>query len=465
MLERAVAGALLVLSISCVRVEAYACESHDECLSREGGVCEPNLYCSYPDLDCPSGRRYSGLAGAFADRCTDPPSSTTEVDPTVVASSSTSEPDPSSTSGVDDVPERVTATGTGPTPMSGDVVWSFTYAGPAGGADVFWAIEAIGDELVVAGFSQGEGTGHDVFLRRYRGPEDEVWTYTHDAEGGTDQALAMVRGSDGGLYAAGQMNIAGSRTPWVGRWEGDGDLDWLFTDLEGVEAHDVAYGLDSHVGVVGQRGQTGAFASSVRTWGTQVGFQHALASPPDVVLDAVVAHGLEFFIGGQLDSAAYLARVDGNGVVPLASATSRKYETARIQGLALEDTSLFAVGFVTTLDTAYDGWLARFDLDGTLVWEVTRGDAGNDELEAVVIRENDIVAVGFQRGAEDIDVWVSTWARDDGAMGWSRTYPELDDGDGIARDVAILDSGDLVVAGEVQGPGGDRDGLVLRLVP
>lgn len=349
MLERAVAGALLVLSISCVRVEAYACESHDECLSRGGGVCEPNLYCSYPDLDCPSGRRYSGLAGAFADRCTDPPSSTTEVDPTVVASSSTSEPDPSSTSGVDDVPERVTATGTGPTPMSGDVVWSFTYAGPAGGADVFWAIEAIGDELVVAGFSQGEGTG--------------------------------------------------------------------------------------------------------------------LASPPDVVLDAVVAHGLEFFIGGQLDSAAYLARVDGNGVVPLASATSRKYETARIQGLALEDTSLFAVGFVTTLDTAYDGWLARFDLDGTLVWEVTRGDAGNDELEAVVIRENDIVAVGFQRGAEDIDVWVSTWARDDGAMGWSRTYPELDDGDGIARDVAILDSGDLVVAGEVQGPGGDRDGLVLRLVP
>ncbi len=64
----------------------YACKSDDNCQDRGvQGACEATGYCSYPDEDCPSRRRYDVYApAALARQCVDDP------EPTTTESASTS---------------------------------------------------------------------------------------------------------------------------------------------------------------------------------------------------------------------------------------------------------------------------------------------------------------------------------------------------------------------------------------
>jgi hypothetical protein len=458
MLGRAAAGALL-FATSCVRVEAYTCTDESECLSRAGGICEPTGYCSYPDAECASQQRYSALAGPFAGECTDAPSTTTSTATTSLSSTSSSS---SSSSEESDDPMRITGE-TDPPPMSGDLIDSFTHDGVAGGADVFWAVEAIGSEFVVAGYEHVEGTGRDVLLTRYTRSGDVRWTLTRDRDGGTDQASAMVRGGDGTLYVAGQHEVGGSVQPWAHRWSSSGVEKGEPIELTGMSAWGIAYGPSSYLAVVGRSSTTAGFGALLRTWG-EIDSVFPFASPPAAALLDTVALGSDFFVAGRESGAAYVGRMDGKGVHEVVRLSDARFAMSELQGIVVTPDAIFVVGWVSTLDAATQGFVASYELDGSMRWETIAGGEGNDELEAVLVRDDDVIGVGFSLGAEDHDVWVGSWSRDAGQELWSSTYPEIEHGDGIARAVTELE-GELLVVGEVQGPNGDLDGFALRLVP
>ena len=67
-----------IVGIGC-QTEPFGCESDDQCqVDSAAGVCETNGYCSFADPDCPSGRRYSDLAGGgLAGLCVNAPMGTT----------------------------------------------------------------------------------------------------------------------------------------------------------------------------------------------------------------------------------------------------------------------------------------------------------------------------------------------------------------------------------------------------
>lgn len=48
---------------SCIVGGTFACSDDDECGANGTGVCEASGWCSFPDPDCPSGRRYSPWSG------------------------------------------------------------------------------------------------------------------------------------------------------------------------------------------------------------------------------------------------------------------------------------------------------------------------------------------------------------------------------------------------------------------
>jgi hypothetical protein len=89
--------------LGCDPTVMFACERHDDCVDGAAqGVCEPDGYCSFPDTDCESGRRYGEHAPAtVAGDCTP----VHEVDPGVLVgiaeSSSDSTTAPLRTSGDD----------------------------------------------------------------------------------------------------------------------------------------------------------------------------------------------------------------------------------------------------------------------------------------------------------------------------------------------------------------------------
>ncbi|MEM6293837.1 MAG: hypothetical protein AAGA54_21355 [Myxococcota bacterium] len=99
---RAVAGAIACLLAGC-SASAFSCQEDAQCEGLVDGRCELNGYCSLPDEECVSGRRYGDLApDTVAGRCVPsddegstggttgtPPGSTTSTGPSLTTSTST----------------------------------------------------------------------------------------------------------------------------------------------------------------------------------------------------------------------------------------------------------------------------------------------------------------------------------------------------------------------------------------
>ncbi len=98
----------------CNPVSDFQCSTDEDCIAEgEGGQCESNSFCTFPDPECPAGRRWHDRASSLAGMClgdegatatdTDDPSAgtgssgttddpTTGVDPTTAESSTTEPP-------------------------------------------------------------------------------------------------------------------------------------------------------------------------------------------------------------------------------------------------------------------------------------------------------------------------------------------------------------------------------------
>lgn len=58
-----------------INVESvFTCVNDEDCVEEGGmgGVCEPNSLCTFPDMDCPSGKRWHSRAAELADKCYEP---------------------------------------------------------------------------------------------------------------------------------------------------------------------------------------------------------------------------------------------------------------------------------------------------------------------------------------------------------------------------------------------------------
>lgn len=110
--------------VGCLNIGAYTCTDSNQCRKgSEPGFCQPTGYCSYQDPVCPTGFRYGDEAeDGLAGECVEPVGATdTDIDPTAVDSTSTSDGssetglpttlDPSTT----DTTDTDTATETGDT--------------------------------------------------------------------------------------------------------------------------------------------------------------------------------------------------------------------------------------------------------------------------------------------------------------------------------------------------------------
>ncbi len=102
---RVLALLALLAAGGCVKLDSYNCAQSSEC--QNGGLqgtCELGGVCSFPDPECPSGKKYADLAGELSGQCvgqvgdtTGPPTTSPTVpDPDTTASASTTF-DPTST--------------------------------------------------------------------------------------------------------------------------------------------------------------------------------------------------------------------------------------------------------------------------------------------------------------------------------------------------------------------------------
>jgi hypothetical protein len=90
-------------------------------------------------------------------------------------------------------------------PVDGHEIWSATYDGPPGWYDVA-ACAATGPdgEVIVSGFSDGTTTGWDVATVAFDAADgSQLWDVRYDGDGQSDEARAVVCGTDGDLFVVG----------------------------------------------------------------------------------------------------------------------------------------------------------------------------------------------------------------------------------------------------------------------
>src|SRR5262245_10557483 len=56
-----------IAAAGCLRQTEFQCRNNSSCGGQ--GTCETSRYCSFPDTDCASGRRYSSSAGSLSEQC------------------------------------------------------------------------------------------------------------------------------------------------------------------------------------------------------------------------------------------------------------------------------------------------------------------------------------------------------------------------------------------------------------
>ncbi len=79
-------GPIVALAFVACRDVLFPCAADDECQDGgQGGVCQPEGVCSFPDPDCASGQRFGAHAGGLAGECVMPVGTDTTGTPTTTA--------------------------------------------------------------------------------------------------------------------------------------------------------------------------------------------------------------------------------------------------------------------------------------------------------------------------------------------------------------------------------------------
>ncbi len=136
--------------------------------------------------------------------------------------------------------------------------------------------------------------------------------------------------------------------------------------------------------------------------------------------------------------------------------------------LVLPDGNFIAAGFVTDAMAMRDFWLAKFDPDGSKIWEKFYGNPDDNEIarQILISKNGNIVVVGEREDGPDTDVCVLR-LDSEGEFIWQTDYgfdfvPNSFSTD-AGYSIAESEDGGLVVAGKTTSLAGQQGGLLLKI--
>ncbi len=318
--------------------------------------------------------------------------------------------------------------------------------------------------IYVAGTTEGDLNGQtnsglsDAFISRFQPDGTQDWTRLLGTSG-WDQASALTTGSDGSIYVAGytygdldgQTN-SGVADAFISRFQPDGTQDW--TRLLGTSNFDQASALTT--------GSDGSIYVAGTTEGdldeqTLTGFSDAFVSrfQPDGTQDWTR------LLGSDVEN-AYALTTGSDGSIYVAGST-----TGNLDGQT-NSSSFYAYA-------EFDAFISRFQPDGTQDWTRLLGSGEYEGASALTTgSDGSIYVAGSTTGNLDgqinsgmADGFISRF-QPDGTKDWTRLLG-TSDGDS-ANAMTTGSDGSIYVAGETRGDldgqtnSGGGDAFISRLI-
>lgn len=314
--------------------------------------------------------------------------------------------------------------------------WIYTYNGPADNADEALSIVFGQDgNLYAAGFSFGLVGDNDFAILSVDTSGNERWVYTYDGLGHvTDGANALTYGTDANLYAAG----------WSNAGTGDIDFTMISVDSGGNErwvykyngtgnyvdnAFSIAYGLDGNIYAAGF---TFTFAAGVT----------------DFIVVSLTPSG----------NLRWIYNYDGGGR-PWNGANSIIYGP---------DNYIYAAGYCGGVYNDVDFAVICLDTAGNEEWIYKHNGPGNDDDEAKSIvfgTDNNLYAAGYSSNSSTSSDFTVISLTTSGEENWVYRYNGSGNDADQANSIAYSIDNYLYAAGFAYDASVDNDFVVISLTP
>jgi cysteine-rich repeat protein len=471
-------------SSTCLREPGFVCEDSAQCVAAEDGVCTDVGWCAYPDDACASGQRFGEFAPddvagvCVGEQDDEPPQSLCGNG--VVDELETCD-DHNRDAGDSCHPQCV---------EPGTVLWTVRWDGEAHSEDKAFgiAIDPANQSFYISGFTTTLATEkQDVLVqRRWIETGGLVWSRSHggDARGDDSGENVAIDASGNAIVAGVEITTIGGADVWLGAYDVDGAELWTTTHDEqgGIERGDgVAITANGDIVVVGSAAiDRGGGMVDADVWtarydrdGNALGVPTLHGSPgvADHGIDAL-ADGDEWLATGRMTDTAdgeyrvWTARFGADDVQiwqDLASADVIGNE-ARGVGMGCDPQHTCATAGVLSNDI----WVRFYDPAGVPTSTIT--EQGEDEMhdeaaDVAFVGDGSIVVVGFMdyatEGFATGDCWIARIAAD-GTHMWTDLY------DGPSREVdkalavELTDDRSAIVAGYETVPGQGRDVWIRR---
>ena len=312
-------------------------------------------------------------------------------------------------------------------------------------------------------------------------PTPEVFWARQYGTAANDAALSVAMDGKGGLYMggftwgslAGQVNH-GLRDAFIGKYDVHGNNLWTrqFGSLGNDGAGGVALDGEGNLYVAGRAGQD-AYLRKYDDDGTELWprqFDSGAADSASAV--AVDGSGNAYVVGytegrlsvrrhaGGLD--AYVRKYDPGGeVLWTRQFGTRSLDTATDVAVDASG-NLYVVGSTDggltrqTSSRGSDGYLRRYDGDGSVVWVLQFGSEADERANAVAVDDRgDVYVVGVTGGSllgqssvGGQDAYLRKYDAD-GHEVWTRQFGSQ--GNDIAHDVVVDSDGNLFLVGDTRG--------------
>lgn len=490
------------LCAGCVDLTPYQCERNEDCrASGRAGFCEDVGYCSYADDDCESRRRFSRLAGPFADRCTEPVTVAEGGSSEGSSSGDASESSSDGTTGIadqgpprDEGPGMVCGNGelevqlgeecddgnllngdgcNADCTRGGTIIWLQEF-GVEDAGDRFRGVDTVpaprgGNEGIVATGSFG---GQVVTIRFDVEDRTVLWQAPPEGEtfGGEGRGVVLTPGGRV-TTALHESDMSGSHVGIdcydLGDGDGCGSGRATIDELELARGQAVR---DSGGGArVLVSGQGSVMDSSVGGAAEFSGSGNLVWETPimgSVAMEGAAVIGQDSFVAGRVSSRAWLGQINGGNPTELWRDAAKGF-TSRSQALLALESTLIVAG------AADDGSLTlpfavRIELDGSETWRWIDPKTPG-EIEALTVDETGhVIGGGFLKSGGtdegDLQMWLIKWSPDLSEVAWSRLYAEESGFHGVVRGVTPLANDDIIFVGEV-GEGTEQNAVIARVSP
>lgn len=386
--------AFALVGTACLPDVVFHCESADQCAPLgDTARCERSGWCSEADEACPSRRRYHEYAGdGLASVCTE---------------------------------------------VGGQELWLSQYASPGFVPDRAYSIasDSVGNAVVI-GHVTVEGEGQNIWVRKYDGTGEHMWTWTKDGGDLQDEEgwSVLVDANDEALVTGYVTMLATGDDAWVGKLGADGILLWE------------------------------------RQWDGGSGVE---MGGSDQIRDGVIADDGDIVVVGpstidaSLEQELMMARRDARADAVRWSRTWMGWENNaqdRAHGVAMTGTDFVSVGMRQNATESQFAWVARVDADGNELWSDQQPATGAKSVWTAVAIEDDgdiLLAGHRQAPAGDTDMWLQRRAPA-GDVVWEELVASPGGDDDKANALVVDPLGGFLVGGEMGAGAGSTDAWIRR---